>query len=203
MTSNHAAILSVLQPWASLIAEGKKRIETRSWPTRYRGRILIHASLGRPGWARTAWNSSSLLRDVRASSFADLPRGVILASARLVDVEQFGFGFNWRDRYSAEECARGKIEFGQFGWMLAGVLALRSPIAWRGRLGLVDCPADILERVDADLALLGDAKAPATPAATRRCTGCGTPIVTAGPRCASCANLQAARRVFRGTPANE
>lgn len=36
--------LSVKQPWASMIAEGKKTIETRTWPTKYRGDILICAS---------------------------------------------------------------------------------------------------------------------------------------------------------------
>jgi len=36
--------LSVKQPWANLIAEGKKTIETRSWPTDYRGELLIVSS---------------------------------------------------------------------------------------------------------------------------------------------------------------
>jgi hypothetical protein len=36
--------LSVKQPWASLIAQGKKTIETRSWPTDYRGELLIVSS---------------------------------------------------------------------------------------------------------------------------------------------------------------
>ena len=33
--------LTVLQPWASAIAIGNKRIEHRSWPTQYRGKLLI------------------------------------------------------------------------------------------------------------------------------------------------------------------
>ena len=36
--------LSVKQPWASMIASGKKTIELRSWQTRYRGRLMICAS---------------------------------------------------------------------------------------------------------------------------------------------------------------
>ena len=35
--------LTIIQPWATLLAAGKKRIETRSWKTNYRGEILIHA----------------------------------------------------------------------------------------------------------------------------------------------------------------
>lgn len=36
--------LSLHQPWASLIAVGAKTIETRSWRTEHRGRLLIHAA---------------------------------------------------------------------------------------------------------------------------------------------------------------
>ena len=48
--------LSLKQPWAALIVAGLKTIEIRSWPTRRRGRVLIHAGKipdERPeGWAR-------------------------------------------------------------------------------------------------------------------------------------------------------
>ena len=33
--------LSVKQPYASMIAQGSKTIETRNWPTEYRGDLLI------------------------------------------------------------------------------------------------------------------------------------------------------------------
>lgn len=36
--------LSLLQPWASLVAEGLKRVETRAWRTSYTGPLAIHAS---------------------------------------------------------------------------------------------------------------------------------------------------------------
>ncbi len=35
--------LSVRQPWADLIVGGVKEVENRSWPTAFRGAILIHA----------------------------------------------------------------------------------------------------------------------------------------------------------------
>jgi hypothetical protein len=37
-------ILSVRQAWASLIARGARDVENRSWPTRYRGAVFMHAS---------------------------------------------------------------------------------------------------------------------------------------------------------------
>ena len=36
--------LSVKQPWASMIANGEKTIELRSWQTRYRGKLMICSS---------------------------------------------------------------------------------------------------------------------------------------------------------------
>ena len=56
--------LSLRQPWASLIADGRKTIETRTWRTRYRGPLAIHAS---------------------ARPYEDLPTGGIVAVAWLYD----------------------------------------------------------------------------------------------------------------------
>lgn len=36
--------ITIKEPWASLILEGKKTIETRTWKTNYRGPLLLHAS---------------------------------------------------------------------------------------------------------------------------------------------------------------
>jgi hypothetical protein len=36
--------ISIKQPWANLIASGKKTIETREWSTPYRGQILLVSS---------------------------------------------------------------------------------------------------------------------------------------------------------------
>ena len=39
-------VLTLKQPWATLVAEGIKEYEFRSWKTNYRGKILIHAGSG-------------------------------------------------------------------------------------------------------------------------------------------------------------
>lgn len=36
--------LSIQQPWAWAIVKRDKRVENRTWPTTYRGPVLIHAS---------------------------------------------------------------------------------------------------------------------------------------------------------------
>ena len=39
-------VLTLRQPWATLVAEGIKKYEFRSWKTKYRGKVLIHAGSG-------------------------------------------------------------------------------------------------------------------------------------------------------------
>lgn len=72
--------LSIRQPWASLIIAGIKDVENRSWRTRFRGRILVHAGLAldRAGidFAR------SLGIDINP---ADLQRGGIIGSIEIAD----------------------------------------------------------------------------------------------------------------------
>ena len=36
-------VLTIKQPWATLIMQGVKRYEFRSWNTKLRGEFLIHA----------------------------------------------------------------------------------------------------------------------------------------------------------------
>ena len=39
-------VITLKQPWATLVAEGIKKYEFRSWKINYRGEILIHAGKG-------------------------------------------------------------------------------------------------------------------------------------------------------------
>jgi len=105
--------LTLHQPYASLVAIGAKRIETRSRPTKYRGRILIHAGkrepdpgdYGRwyvdladvlgcavrtPGHVHddvcTGWSSEWGMADEYGAGLYDsLPLGAVVASAVLTD----------------------------------------------------------------------------------------------------------------------
>ena len=40
-------VLSIKEPFATLIKEKQKSIETRSWKTSYRGELYIHASISK------------------------------------------------------------------------------------------------------------------------------------------------------------
>jgi hypothetical protein len=79
--------LTIIQPWATLIAIGAKTIETRSWRTDWRGTLAIHAAKGLPGWARDYAlrdPACGLLERYGFATTHDLPRGAIVAVAQLV-----------------------------------------------------------------------------------------------------------------------
>jgi len=99
--------ISLWQPWASLLAIMAKIYETRSWETRYRGPIAIHAALKKPpmqgdlpyevfdamvhalsayyGAWRYDWHlgGTRMNPDGTDNGF-DIPRGAVIATAELV-----------------------------------------------------------------------------------------------------------------------
>lgn len=102
--------LSVRQPWASRILRSEKRIEVRSWPTEYRGPLVICATL-RP-------------------RIEDLPVGTALCIVQLLDC---------RPMTVADEPAAGVRVFpGAYAWVLGEVTPIEPPVAVSGRLGLFD-----------------------------------------------------------------
>ena len=68
-------VITIKQPWASLIAAGYKTYEFRSWKTKYRGDILIHAGKGIDKEAMRLFKHLNL----------DYPKGEIIAKARITD----------------------------------------------------------------------------------------------------------------------
>lgn len=128
--------ISLLNPWAMLVAIGEKRYETRSWATSYRGRLYVHASKGFPGDCAILCDQhvfASALGDAGYGSWRSLPCGVLLASVDLVGccrVESV------RDRLTAQERAFGDYSDGRFAWVFENVQRLPEPIPAKGSLGL-------------------------------------------------------------------
>ena len=81
--------ITIHQPWASLIACGEKQIETRRWPTKYRGPIAIHA--GKKPLDTNTYFDRELYRFADALGLPDiyrfyqLPYGTVIAIAELVE----------------------------------------------------------------------------------------------------------------------
>jgi hypothetical protein len=101
--------ITIRQPWASLIIEGIKDIENRTWATSYRGPLLIHAGKGidKSEWTQT---------------LTDMPAGAIIGTVDLIDVV----------RDSDSEWA----EADSFHWVLANPRPLPVPVSACGKLGL-------------------------------------------------------------------
>ena len=76
--------LSIRQPWAWAIFHAGKDIENRQWPTRFRGRILIHAG--------KQWhpNGFDILKDRGVDvPLEELHRGGVIGSVEIVDCVTF------------------------------------------------------------------------------------------------------------------
>ena len=166
--------LSLTQPWATLIAIGAKKIETRSWRTPYRGQIAIHASKGFPAWAkddcmslvfaRALWpdlqhDSVHLLtaaeyfthvRKMRARA-NELPLGSIIAVANLRDciATRNGGAFFPPEmpHHSSPEYAFGDYSPNRYMWLLENVTALAVPIPCRGALSLWEVPENVERQI--------------------------------------------------------
>lgn len=68
-------VITVKQPFATLIAEGLKEYEFRTWKTKYRGEILIHAGKGIDKKAMKRYEHLNL----------EYPSGCIIAKAVITD----------------------------------------------------------------------------------------------------------------------
>jgi len=68
-------VITIKQPWATLIAKGYKEYEFRTWKTKYRGDILIHAGKGIDKKAVTRFENLNL----------KYPKGCIIAKAKITD----------------------------------------------------------------------------------------------------------------------
>lgn len=158
--------LSLTQPWATLVAIGAKKIETRSWSSPYRGILAIHASKGFPGWAKEyVWEPVFLkyLRQNKAGHddvhqvVRELPLGKIVALAKLdrcLPTNRNGSLFNLHDiqpERGTDEYAFGDYSAGRYMWLLKDIIALPEPVPCKGALSLWDVPADIETQIQAYL----------------------------------------------------
>jgi hypothetical protein len=133
--------LSLHQPWASAIALGLKRIETRSWHVSHRGEIAIHAALRASSEQRRFFDEMMRHREFKHAfeaagffSFEMLPKGAIVALAELKEVVPTTVVLGC-DAASAMDLRLGDYGPGRFAWRLAN--ARRVPPFWvKGNRGL-------------------------------------------------------------------
>lgn len=165
--------ISLWQPWATLIALGHKRIETRSWGTSYRGLIAIHAAK-----RKMTWDEIELLEDLNFNLGLEIPitedetqwpRGAIVAVAHLSDCYQMTTD-DIEEQTVLEEHVGGWAP-GRYAWVLRGVAPINPPVPARGAQGLWEWnpgPYAVVERA----ATIHQAIAEDLPTIVH-CTACG------------------------------
>ena len=143
--------ISLWQPWASLwVAPDAKIHETRSWPTRHRGELAVHASKH----AVCELMEGSLLASVQATfalggGYAQhLPRGAIIG---VVNLEDCYLVDTVRDT-TMRDVLFGNWTPGRYAWRRGPVVrVLPTPVPCRGLQGLWTVPADVERLVRAQL----------------------------------------------------
>lgn len=145
--------ISLWQPWATLIAIGAKRIETRCWDAKYTGPLAIHASKKRMGAdeACMLWNSGITSPMNAILSTTQFPFGSVIAVCNLDLVTSIvggnGVGMLGTGAIvGGLEYKFGNYEAGRFAWMLSGIKQLKNPIPWKGRQKFFDVPDELIER---------------------------------------------------------
>jgi hypothetical protein len=134
-------LLSIYQPWASLIALGHKKIETRWKHASYRGWLALHGSKKWDDENAPYARQEPFRTRLREAGYSDpslLPRGYVVALGRLVDSQR-------AERLSPEpiERAYGNYKPGNFGWIFDEVLPLATPFKLRGMPGIFSLPIDV------------------------------------------------------------
>ena len=108
--------ISLWQPWASAMAIGAKVNETRSWPTSYRGDLLICSAKRKPSPEEVG--DGDLYRQAMA-----MPYGYALCVVELYECRP-------------TEASLGDYTPGRFTWCTRNLRRLRQPLPMRGRQGL-------------------------------------------------------------------
>lgn len=118
--------LTIKQPWASLIIDGYKKYEFRSWKTNYRGKILIHAG-------------KNLEKDMlnRFQDYQlDYELGAIIGEAELTDCILVDNKFQ-EQLIKVNPTVYGRRNHVEtYAWKLENIKKYDKPIYINGKLGL-------------------------------------------------------------------
>lgn len=133
-------MISLWQPWASLMALGLKQYETRHWSTRYRGVIGIHATKNytrnqKDYWKRLCADHPEL------NPYVDyeFPTGCVVAAMRLTHIFETE---PLQPTLSLLEQHVGDYSPGRFAWKMELIKVPANPIPVVGQQGIWDWHPD-------------------------------------------------------------
>lgn len=125
-------VLSLTEPFATLIKEKLKLIETRSWKTSYRGELYIHASITEI--AKHDKNDKELMSLIETKQ---LNYGYIICKCNLVDCIYMTKEYveNMK-KNNHQEYICGEYTEGRYAWILEDIKPLDNPIKAKGQLSI-------------------------------------------------------------------
>ena len=106
-------VLSIIEPWATLIASKQKYIETRSWKTSYRGELYIHASKKHINTKDTKIQELLKLLPTQEMNY-----GKIVCKCQLVDCIYMDEKFINEIKQNKQEYKCGDYQVGRYAWIL-------------------------------------------------------------------------------------
>lgn len=119
--------LSISQPFANLIVQGKKTIELRHWNTNFRGEFLIHSPL------KIRIDDCKRLKIKQKS----LITGAIIGKAELYAVKKYKTKSDL-NQDSKKHLASKKFQNNKYGFCLKNIKAFKIPIPAKGKLGFFE-----------------------------------------------------------------
>lgn len=125
-------VLTIQEPYATFIMQGMKKIETRSWKTKYRGEIYIHAGKSKNFLKKI--NNNKVLKLLEN---IDLNYGNIICKAELIDCVYMTKDFI--DKVKNEnnyEYILGEYAVGRYAWILQNVKEIDQKIPAKGKLNI-------------------------------------------------------------------
>lgn len=124
-------VLSIKEPFASLIKSKIKFVETRSWKTNYRGEIYIHASIS--SWKILTERDEKLKKLLKDNT---LQYGNIICKCNLVDCVYMTKEYveNIKNN-NPQEYLCGDFQEGRYAWVLDNIESIE-PIKAKGELGI-------------------------------------------------------------------
>ncbi len=124
-------VLTIREPFATLIKNKIKYIETRTWKTNYRGEIYIHAGVAKISKEIKSRKGLSELYNEK-----ELKYGYILCKCNLVDCIYMSEEFIKEEKEkNPNNFIAGRYEVGRYAWVLDNVEVIE-PIKAKGQLGI-------------------------------------------------------------------
>lgn len=119
-------VLTIKEPWATLIISGYKKYEFRSWKTNYRGKILIHAG-------KTMEENQKIKFEQYGLEYS---KGEIIGEAYITDCIKVTDTFDKKLKQENSSVYGNSSHNQTYAWKLEHIKKYDVKIPCKGKLGL-------------------------------------------------------------------